>query len=92
VWWAVEAMNNRDLIEQVRKVNKLLSLYVLSLQEEMMLTANDHYGLARALRSLTEAIEQEARKPPVESSGDSRPLIQGSVGHASQVDTSTTES
>lgn len=53
---------NRNLTEHVRKVHKLLSLYVLALQEDTALIANDHRGLAQALRDVTEAIEQEATR------------------------------
>jgi len=52
--------DNRSLIELARKANKLLSLYVLALQEEMALTTNDHVQLARTLHGIADTIEQDA--------------------------------
>lgn len=91
VMTASRAADSRKLIEQARKVNKLLSLYVLALQEDMALSADDHYRLARALRGITHVIEQKASEAPIGISGHSHPLIQGGLGNASRADRSTTD-
>lgn len=72
--------HERGLIEQVRKVNKLLSLYVLAIQERKPLTADEHGGLARALRSMADAIEREGTRASGQLPTNARPLIEGSIG------------
>lgn len=51
--------HHRELIEQVRRVNKVLSLYVLGLQDSAELSADDHNGIVRALRDLIETIDAD---------------------------------
>jgi hypothetical protein len=53
----VMSRDNRTLIERVRRANKLLSLYVLALQDDTALQPEDHAKLTGALRVLIEAIE-----------------------------------
>lgn len=88
---APRATDSRELIEQARKINKLLSLYVLALQEEMALSADDHLGLARALRGITHVIEQKASEAPIGISGDSHPVIHGGPDNANRTDRPTTD-
>lgn len=90
VMTAPRATDSGELIEQFRKVDKLLPLYVVALQEEMTLTADDHYRIARALRGITHVTEQKANEAPIGISGDSRPLIQGGLDNAHRADRSTT--
>jgi hypothetical protein len=53
-----EAMSGyqRELIERVRKVQKLLSLYVLALRDDTALEANDRQKLARTLRAVANVV------------------------------------
>ena len=46
----------RELIERVRKVQKLLSLYVLALRDDTALEANDRQKLARTLRAVANVV------------------------------------
>ena len=83
--------HERYQIEQARKVNKLLSLYVLAIQERKPLTAEEYGGLARALRSVADVIEQEGKRAPVQLPTDTRPLIEGSIGGEPPPDDATAE-
>ena len=74
------AAHERYLIEQARKVNKLLSRYVLAIQEQEPLTTDEHGRLARALRGVADVIEQEGARAPDRSSTNVRLLIEGIVG------------
>lgn len=49
---------HRELIERVRLTNKLLSLYVLALQEDRTLTTDERQRLAQTLRRVADEIEQ----------------------------------
>jgi hypothetical protein len=83
--------HERYLIEKTRKVNKLLSLYVLALQERKPLTVDEHGGLARALRGVADVIEQEGACAPNESSTNAQPPIEGSIETATKPDGPTAE-
>jgi hypothetical protein len=74
--------HERGLIEQARKVNKLLSLYVLAIQERKSLSADEYGGLARALRSVADVIEREGRRAPDQLPSSAEPVIDGSIGDA----------
>jgi hypothetical protein len=76
--------HERGLIEQTRKINKLLSLYVLAIQERKPLTEGEHGGLARALRSTADVVEQEGTRTPVQRPTNARPLIEGGIGDEPQ--------
>lgn len=83
--------HERGLIEQARKVNKLLSLYVLAIQERKLLTADEHGGLARTLRGVADVIEQEGQGSPGQLSTNAHQLIEGSIGDETKPDGTTTE-
>jgi hypothetical protein len=87
-----EAVNSphRDLIEQARKINKMLSLYVLAFQDDTALTPDVHAGLVRALRSFTGAIEQKAGKGASAFSADSQ-IEDQDVGSSLHGDCSTND-
>jgi hypothetical protein len=56
----VMSRDNRTLIERVRRTNKLLSLYVLALQDDTALQPEDHAKLTGALRALIQVIEEQS--------------------------------
>jgi hypothetical protein len=72
--------HERFLIEQGRKVNKLLSLYVLAIQDKRSLAANEHAGLARVLRSGADVIVQEGQRAPSQPSSSAHPMIGDNIG------------
>jgi hypothetical protein len=83
--------DHRKLIEQVRHVNKALSLYVLALQENTALTGGDHEKLAQALRSIADAVDQEARKASARGATADHLVIDGDAGFASETNGTTTQ-
>lgn len=72
--------HERGLIEQARKVNKVLSLYVMAIQERKPLSADEHGGIARALRRVADVIEREGRRAPGQLPTNASPVIEGSIG------------
>jgi hypothetical protein len=79
------------LIEQARKANKLLSLYVLAIQERKPLTADELDGLAQALRSVANIIEQAGQHETGQWPTNARPLAEGSIAPDAKPDDSTVE-
>jgi hypothetical protein len=69
----------------------LLSLYVLAIQDRKPLTAGEHGGLARALRSVADVIEREGMRAPVQLPTDARSVIEGSIGGEPPPDGTTAE-
>jgi hypothetical protein len=83
--------HERELIEQARKVNKLLSLYVLAIQERKPLSADEHSGLARALRGVADTIEREGTRVAGQLPTNAQPVIEGSLGKESAANGTTGE-
>lgn len=83
--------HERFQIEQARKVNKLLSLYVLAIQERKPLTAEEHGGLAGALRRVADTIEQEGTRAPGQLPTKAQPVIEGRIVDETKPDGTTTE-
>jgi hypothetical protein len=61
-------------------VNKLMSLYVLAVQERKLLTMDEHGGLVQALRGVADVIELEGQRVHRQSATNARPVIDGSAG------------
>lgn len=74
--------SHRTLIEHVRKANKLLSLYVLALQEDAALQPTDHAKLVGALRMLIAAIEERAESAAfLDVATNSHSVIESAIDH-----------
>ena len=83
--------HERGLIEQTRRINKLLSLYVLAIQERKPLTEGEHEGLARALRSVADVVEKEGARASGQQPTSALPVTEGTVVGEPQVNGATPE-